>query len=261
MSYASQDAEAAKRIADALRAADVEVWFDQSELVGGDAWDAKIRKQIKECALFVPLISATTNARAEGYFRLEWKLAVDRSHLLADDHPFLFPVAIGDVTDANARVPDKFREVQWTHLRLDETPAELAARISHLLSGAGGTSSRESGRPASPELGPPGKKKPDDRPLWLKHAWSIVGLAFAFYYLLFNPDHAPDQPARAQAGEAGRRGERLIRCRDEAARRTGYAIRRDCPRRAAVNPDLQRAMAIVDGWEARRSPTPWPRIW
>lgn len=30
-----QDAEAAKRIADALRAAGVEVWFHQSELVGG----------------------------------------------------------------------------------------------------------------------------------------------------------------------------------------------------------------------------------
>ena len=60
LSYASQDAEAARRICEALRAAGVEVWFDQSELVGGDAWDRKIRKQIKECALFVPVISANT---------------------------------------------------------------------------------------------------------------------------------------------------------------------------------------------------------
>ena len=50
VSYASQDAEAAKRICAALRDARVEVWFDQSELRGGDAWDAKIRRQIKECA-------------------------------------------------------------------------------------------------------------------------------------------------------------------------------------------------------------------
>ena len=35
LSYASQDAAAAKRICDALRAAGVEVWFDQSELVVG----------------------------------------------------------------------------------------------------------------------------------------------------------------------------------------------------------------------------------
>jgi TolB-like protein len=39
LSYASQDAEAAKRICDALRAAGIEIWFDQSELRGGDAWD------------------------------------------------------------------------------------------------------------------------------------------------------------------------------------------------------------------------------
>ena len=43
LSYASQDTEAVRRICVALRAAGVEVWFDQSELVGGDAWDRKIR--------------------------------------------------------------------------------------------------------------------------------------------------------------------------------------------------------------------------
>jgi hypothetical protein len=60
LSYASQDAEAAKRICEALRAGGIEVWFDQSELRGGDAWDHKIRKQIRDCALFIPIISATT---------------------------------------------------------------------------------------------------------------------------------------------------------------------------------------------------------
>ena len=89
LSYASQDAEAARRICEALRANGIEVWFDQSELRGGDAWDASIRKQIKECVLFVPIISANTESRSEGYFRLEWKLAVDRSHLRSDDQPFL----------------------------------------------------------------------------------------------------------------------------------------------------------------------------
>jgi hypothetical protein len=78
LSYASQDAEAAQKICETLRVAGIEVWFDQSELRGGDAWDQSIRKQIKTCALFVPIISKHTHERAEGYFRLEWKLAVDR---------------------------------------------------------------------------------------------------------------------------------------------------------------------------------------
>jgi len=52
-----------RRICDALRSAGIKVWFDQSELRGGDAWDQKIRRQIKECALFVPIVSANTQAR------------------------------------------------------------------------------------------------------------------------------------------------------------------------------------------------------
>jgi type IV secretory pathway TraG/TraD family ATPase VirD4 len=54
ISYASQDADAATRIRDMLREAGLEVWFDQSELRGGDAWDASIRKMIKECTLLRP---------------------------------------------------------------------------------------------------------------------------------------------------------------------------------------------------------------
>ena len=70
--------EAVTRICEALRAAGIEVWLDKTELRGGDAWDAQIKKQIHECALFVPVISAHTNLRTEGYFRGEWNLATRR---------------------------------------------------------------------------------------------------------------------------------------------------------------------------------------
>jgi tetratricopeptide (TPR) repeat protein len=179
LSYASQDAEAAKRICEALRAAGLEVWFDQSELRGGDAWDAMIRKRIKDCALFVPLITPTTNARAEGYFRLEWKLAVDRSHLMADDMPFLFPVVLGDVKDATARVPDKFREVQWTRLRLDETPAELAGRVARILRQEPGVGSMESGM--EDKRGRTGRKEPRG---WMRNISIIGGLAIGLIYAI-----------------------------------------------------------------------------
>src|SRR4051794_37462677 len=135
LSYASQDAEAARRICEALRAAGVEVWFDQSELRGGDAWDQKIRRQIKECALFVPIISANTNARAEGYFRLEWHLAEQRTYLMAHDQPFLVPVVIDDTGDAAARVPERFRDRQWTRLPAGETNSAFCDRLKALLAG------------------------------------------------------------------------------------------------------------------------------
>lgn len=56
LSYASEDMAAAERIAVALRNAGVEVWFDKSELRGGDAWDRQIRKQIHDCRLFIAVI-------------------------------------------------------------------------------------------------------------------------------------------------------------------------------------------------------------
>ena len=134
LSYASQDAEAARRICDALRAAGIEVWFDQSELRGGDAWDRQIRRQIHECALLVPIVSRSTQARPEGYFRLEWKLAVERTHLMSDRMAFLVPVVVDDTRDVEADVPDAFRGVQWTRLPGGETPPAFVSRISQLLS-------------------------------------------------------------------------------------------------------------------------------
>jgi hypothetical protein len=149
LSYASEDSEAALRICTTLRAAGIEVWFDQSELRGGDAWDQEIRREIRECALFMPIISANTQARSEGYFRLEWKLAVERTRLMSDRVPFLVPVAIDDIRDHNADVPEAFRAVQWTHLPADETGtsftervAQLAARDPSLAQESGAVASR-----------------------------------------------------------------------------------------------------------------------
>ena len=174
LSYASQDAEAARRICEALRTAGLEVWFDQSELRGGDAWDASIRKQIKECALFVPIISANTNAREEGYFRLEWKLAVDRSHLMADNKAFFFPVILGGVAEPAALVPDKFRERQWSRLNDDATITAFAERVAKLL--AGSASPGKNAPQAAPVLVPAASSnssaKNDPMP-------SIAVLAFA----------------------------------------------------------------------------------
>ena len=136
LSYASQDAEAARRICEALRAAGVEVWFDRSELRGGDAWDSNIRRQIRECALFVPLISGRTQARREGYFRREWKLAADRTQDMAEGTPFLLPVVVDDTREQAALVPESFLRVQWTWLpAAGDVPPAWVQRVSRLLAG------------------------------------------------------------------------------------------------------------------------------
>ena len=150
LSYASQDADAARRICDALRAVGLDVWFDQSALRGGDAWDASIRRQIKECTLFVPVISANTQAREEGYFRREWNLAANRTLDMSEDKAFLLPVVIDATMDAKARVPEKFREVQWTHLPGGEAAAAFAERVQRLLMGGA-----ERPQPVAPRVAVP----------------------------------------------------------------------------------------------------------
>jgi hypothetical protein len=131
LSYASQDAIAVKKLRDALEAAGIEVGFDQRRLEGGDDFDKEIKRNIRACSFFIPVISAHTQARHEGYFRLEWNLAVERAKLIAETIPFILPVAIDNVSDQEALVPERFLQVQWTRLLLDRhrpKPSEVDLR-------------------------------------------------------------------------------------------------------------------------------------
>jgi hypothetical protein len=110
--------------------------------------DQSIRRQIKNCALFIPVVSKNTDARAEGYFRLEWKLVVDRSHLIMSNKAFLLPVVVDDTGDDDENVPDRFREVQWTRLPAGETPPAFVERVQRLLSDEALTPSRAQGAAA-----------------------------------------------------------------------------------------------------------------
>ncbi len=133
LSYAREDTDAAKRIAEALRSSGVEVWFDQSELRGGDTWDAKIRKQINACALFLPIVSQHTQERGKGYFRLEWRLAVEQTHLMAEGMAFLAPVVIDDTPETGALVPPEFMRVQWTRLPGALPSPQFVEQVKRLL--------------------------------------------------------------------------------------------------------------------------------
>src|ERR1019366_8403172 len=184
ISYASEDAQAAGRLAAGLRAAGVEVWFDQKELVGGENWDARIRDRIRSCFLFVPIISASTEKRLEGYFRREWEMAADRTHNMARGKAFLLPVYLGRSVHREAEVPDEFRQVHWTCLDEGAITTSFLARIQHLLAGE---RTMAPARPR-PQAGSPPRQRPRMR------AWPLVlgtGLFLALaagYFLTRSPD-------------------------------------------------------------------------
>jgi TolB-like protein len=215
LSYASQDVGAARRICDALRAAGIEVWLDQSELRGGDAWDRKIRDQIRHCALFIPVISAHSQARLEGYFRREWKFAVERKRDIADELAFLLPVVIDETSERGASVPEGFHEVQWTRLPGGAASQEFIEHVSRLLTGH--RESPKQGAQAaepSPALAthqPPSGSKSDSRlRMGLLLAATAIAVIVGYIgidrYVLHRgtaPSNALSAPAQADKSIAG----------------------------------------------------------
>ncbi len=174
VSYAREDTPAAQRIAEALRSHGVEVWFDREELRGGDVWDARIRRQIGDCTLFLPVISRQTQERNKGYFRLEWKLAVEQTHLMAEGVPFLAPVVIDDTAESSAIVPPEFLKVQWTRLAGALPTTQFVEQIKRLFKAPRNATPGTRAAGATPA--PPPGGKPDSGMADGKH--SIVVLPF-----------------------------------------------------------------------------------
>lgn len=88
-----------------------------------------IRNNIARCSYFVPVVSATTQRRLEGYFRREWSYAIDRARNMADGTLFILPATIDGTTAAEALVPDKFKALHFTELPGGRVSDEFAQRL------------------------------------------------------------------------------------------------------------------------------------
>ncbi len=181
LSYAREDAGTARRIAEAMRAFGVEVWFDENELRGGDAWDAKIKKQIRECSLFIPIISATTQARGEGYFRREWRLAVERMQDMASGVPFLLPVVIDDTPEKSSLVPEEFMRVQWTRMHKGIPSPQFVEHVKKLLVDRSWQLTRSPGAAPAPVTAAP-KKSGGPLKLGLALGAGVLAVALGWYF-------------------------------------------------------------------------------
>jgi hypothetical protein len=133
ISYAREDLSAVQLIKAGLEAVGIATWFDMDRLEGGDDYDRKIQRNIARCSYFIPVVSATTQRRLEGYFRREWSYAMDRVRNMADGALFILPVTIDDTNTAEALVPDKFKALHFTHLPGGEVREEFAQRLRDFM--------------------------------------------------------------------------------------------------------------------------------
>src|SRR6478736_2054790 len=133
ISYAREDLPAVQKLKAALDAAGVVTWFDMDRLESGDDYDRKIRGNIARCSFFLPVVSATTQRRHEGYFRREWSYAVDRTLGMADGAVFILPACIDGTAEADAIVPEKFKAVHFSRLPGGEAPLEFTRRLQEFF--------------------------------------------------------------------------------------------------------------------------------
>jgi TIR domain/SIR2-like domain len=129
ISYAREDLAAVQTIKAGLESAGITTWFDIDRLEVGDDYDRKIQRNIARCSYFIPVVSATTQRRLEGYFRREWSYAMDRVRNMADGALFILPVTIDATNAAGALVPDKFKALHFTHVPGGQVPPEFAQRL------------------------------------------------------------------------------------------------------------------------------------
>jgi hypothetical protein len=129
ISYAREDLHAVEALKTGLEAAGFTVWFDFDRLGAGDDYDLMIRNNIHNCSLFLPVISAHTEARSEGYFRREWTYALDREKGIFSGVPFIIPIVVDDTRDPHA-VPSRFKDFHFSWLPGGEVSPEFARTLS-----------------------------------------------------------------------------------------------------------------------------------
>ena len=133
ISYAREDLAAVQRLKAGLDAAGIRTWFDLERLEGGDDYDRKIQRNIARCSYFIPVVSASTDSRLEGYFRREWSYAMDRARNMADEAIFILPVCVDDTDQGAARVPEKFKALHFSRLPGGEPAPGFVQRLRELL--------------------------------------------------------------------------------------------------------------------------------
>ena len=143
VSYSSEDLGAARQLVAELEEIGGDVaWFDKSALKPGDQWDERLKSAVQRCGLFLPLLSGNTERRTEGYFRLEWSEAADRSRKI-QGRKFIFPTVIdpdySGAMQAYGLVPEAFKAFQYAHApagRLsDALKSELREQLRSLRRG------------------------------------------------------------------------------------------------------------------------------
>src|SRR6266567_582465 len=69
--------------------------------------------------------------RLEGYFRREWRYALDRDMNISDEKAFIIPVVVDDTKDVGW-IPERFQELHATWLPQGQPTSEFVQRMRRI---------------------------------------------------------------------------------------------------------------------------------
>lgn len=111
ISYAREDTTSAQKLFHDLEQMDMDVWFDQESLLGGENWKLSIQQAIKDSRFFIALLSKNS-INKKGYVQKEIKEALE----VLDEYPasqiFFLPVRLENCNPIHPKLSD----LQWVDM-------------------------------------------------------------------------------------------------------------------------------------------------
>ncbi|MBI9069892.1 MAG: toll/interleukin-1 receptor domain-containing protein [Salinivirgaceae bacterium] len=103
ISYASEDENIASQIVNAFKKNNIGVWFDKKELEPADEYVKKIKSNIQDSKIFVPILSRNVLTPERRFFRAEWNWAIEET--VYRPASFIYPIVIDDMDVQHNHIP------------------------------------------------------------------------------------------------------------------------------------------------------------
>lgn len=108
--HSSGDKEAVRALYKRLKTDGFTPWLDEEDLVGGQDWDAEIKKAVQNSHVVIVCLSKTS-VNKTGYVQKEIKVALDAADLRPEGTIFLVPVRLED-----CEVPERLAHIHYLDL-------------------------------------------------------------------------------------------------------------------------------------------------
>jgi len=94
ISYAREDEQFAKKLYHDIKNNGYDPWFDQECLRGGENWEERIKKELKNSRFCLALLTKASISKERGYIHQERKIALKEHDFRPDTYNYLIPVRI-----------------------------------------------------------------------------------------------------------------------------------------------------------------------